>query len=647
MENNTQVILKSMADLQNENIKFLVDMYQRGYRWTSVEVNALLNDIYEFSQSGYNQEQFYCLQPIVIVSRDGFWKIVDGQQRLTTIYLIYLYYINNEKLNANNIPFSINYKHKEKLENCLKDIKINKYTDKESLQDIKEKYSDDIDCYFVLCAYETICDYFNAVQDSLATDYIASDMLKVINLFMKVIWYEMDGCDESDEISMFTKINMGKIPLTNAELIKAFLLKSDDHELTAYQKRLALEWDRIENSLSDSEFWGFLVNDDKHTTRIDFVFEVMAQEINEKILIDDYSEYHIEKQYNQQYFSFHVFYNYIKILKKQNEVVYIEDIWGKVLEYYQMFRDWYEDLEFYHLIGYIINNQDKKYITKLLELSRKYRSTEKEKLANHKTNFKKELRKEIIHDLKDNLDIENPLDEKALCEAIKELNYSNNSNKPVIKKVLLLHNICTLGLLKDQKYAKFPFNDFKDNNIKWEIEHINAIADERPNDNYDRDDNECRVWLKNAKGIPNIETMQMSNGNSVIEEINRIIDNKLYLEKNEPGLGSFINVYERIIKEYDDSDETDHSIANLTLLDSGTNHSYKNAVFPLKRQTIIEEFSKEIYIPVCTKNVFLKAYKNSVELLKWNKEDKEEYLQDIVEKITKYLKKEKEDEKQQ
>ena len=41
---------------------FLVKDYQRGYKWTEVEVNQLLNDIDEFQP----QEGFYCLQPIVI-----------------------------------------------------------------------------------------------------------------------------------------------------------------------------------------------------------------------------------------------------------------------------------------------------------------------------------------------------------------------------------------------------------------------------------------------------------------------------------------------------------------------------------------------------------------------------------------------------
>ena len=61
-------------------------------------------------------------------------------------------------------------------------------------------------------------------------------MKKVFDNYMKIIWYELINCDEHMEVSMFTKINMGKIPLTNAELIKALLLRAEDDEISTYQE---------------------------------------------------------------------------------------------------------------------------------------------------------------------------------------------------------------------------------------------------------------------------------------------------------------------------------------------------------------------------------------------------------------------------
>ncbi len=62
---------------------FFVPSYQRGYRWTADEVTKLLDDIYE---SGC---QPYSLQPIVLQTRNtGAWELTDGQQRLTTLWLL-------------------------------------------------------------------------------------------------------------------------------------------------------------------------------------------------------------------------------------------------------------------------------------------------------------------------------------------------------------------------------------------------------------------------------------------------------------------------------------------------------------------------------------------------------------------------------
>jgi len=75
--------LKLIGDITGS---FRVARYQRGYRWGMLEVGRLLNDIWE------NGDKDYSLQPVV-VKRDAEdeWELVDGQQRLTTLYLIFIY----------------------------------------------------------------------------------------------------------------------------------------------------------------------------------------------------------------------------------------------------------------------------------------------------------------------------------------------------------------------------------------------------------------------------------------------------------------------------------------------------------------------------------------------------------------------------
>ena len=72
---------KLVGDIKGD---FYVPSYQRGYRWGVAEVERLLDDIY--STEGKSN---YCLQPVVVKKNGDRYELIDGQQRLTTIYLIY------------------------------------------------------------------------------------------------------------------------------------------------------------------------------------------------------------------------------------------------------------------------------------------------------------------------------------------------------------------------------------------------------------------------------------------------------------------------------------------------------------------------------------------------------------------------------
>ena len=79
--------------------KFFIPAYQRGYRWTEQQVLDLLNDVNEFKTGGDNA--WYCLQPLVVRlmnpedkrlvlenDKSEWYEVIDGQQRLTTTFLI-------------------------------------------------------------------------------------------------------------------------------------------------------------------------------------------------------------------------------------------------------------------------------------------------------------------------------------------------------------------------------------------------------------------------------------------------------------------------------------------------------------------------------------------------------------------------------
>ena len=147
--NEQQISLKTVADLRvdPENkekiVHFYIPAYQRGYRWSSLQVTQLLDDIREFTQRRNPQpEEFYCLQPLVIKSRiNGDFEVVDGQQRLTTLLLI-LRHFNERLAKKYQQPlFTLSYETRQGLD---------KFLEKPSEDDA----NDNVDFFHL---YEAIC----------------------------------------------------------------------------------------------------------------------------------------------------------------------------------------------------------------------------------------------------------------------------------------------------------------------------------------------------------------------------------------------------------------------------------------------------------------------------------------------------------
>jgi hypothetical protein len=149
--------------------------------------------------------------------------------------------------------------------------------------------------------------------------------------------------------------------------------------------------------------------------------------------------------------------------------------------------------------------------------------------------------------------------------------------------------------------------------MNWDIEHIHAIATDTNNKDVQK------AWLRENKEYIS---------DPLREEIKNILSLK---EIEEEKLSSLVEkVTNELSKKGFDNDNI-NDLSNLTLLDSGTNRSYKNIIFPLKRMRIIEEDKKGTFIPLCTKNVFQKYYTpNANDLSIWSKEDKENYRKSII-----------------
>lgn len=499
------IVEKHIEELKG--LKFNVPSYQRGYRWTEHEVTTLLDDLYN-----HNKDFKYCLQPLIVKKvADGLYDVVDGQQRLTTIY-IFLKFMSVEfsssRRRGNQFEiFELEYETRSQSGKYLKELNF------ETIEDIGKL---DIDAHHISNAFKAIDTWLN--QDEINSVNALNDIYQVLTESVFFIWYELD--DTEDPINIFTKVNIGKIPLTNAELIKALILDKNNYAPGYESERIhrSISWNNIEHRLQQESFWKFLTNNEVYDTRIDFLFNLLQSGNTTQYKNDKYS----------------TFYSlYEEYQKSDNRSLFITEFWNRVQLLFEELNNWYMDLNRYHLIGYLISLNSNN-IKNVFKATRGMKKSEA-------FNKLKELVFETIPNI----------------STIEELTYGDKKIRPL----LLLFNLVTL-INKGQEQYRFPFDLYKVEN--WDIEHIHATADE--------------------------------------------------------------------------SDEADDHLGNLTLLDAKTNRGYKDSKFDVKRKVIIEVDAEGRFVPVCTRNIFLKVYTKNFESFDiWTNQDKADYVAAIKHEFIKFF----------
>ncbi len=562
-------ILKLITVSELCNYSFFVPSYQRGYRWTELEVEDLLNDIYDFKPKeipNSDEKTWYCLQPLVIKRKEDncSFELIDGQQRLTTLYLI-LYYLNLDFIEEKRDKlFNLDYQTRENSKEFLK--KPDSYSE------------ENIDFYYISTAYQTIKNWFDYKEKS--PNFDKNEYRSKIKFYTKFIWYEIS---KEEPIPVFSRLNIGKISLTNSELIKALFLNSSNYgrenseKIKHRQFEIAAEWDNIEAGLQNDRFWYFLSNKNIRDNRIELIFDLIAGKKDNK---DIYS-------------TFRYFY------KEMNEksLSNINRNWKKIKDYYQRFLEWFQKREWYHKIGFVLHEN-------IESISNLYDNS----LKMTKSQFSEYLDKLI----------------KQYFSKVKLLDLQYSDTKT--KSVLLLYNIVTM-LNNDKEHSYFPFDTFKLE--KWDIEHIASLKD---NNSIPKKE-ERKQWLEDVQ----VYFEECEKTKKLRKRITKIdITKDLDFENLFKDITDYFNEFmlDKTTGQMDDP----NSISNLTLLDSFTNRSYKNAVFPLKRKRIIERDKNGYFVPICTKNTFLKYFSDYPPKISfWTIEDRQKYEQDLIKVLESYM----------
>ncbi|MCY3689509.1 MAG: DUF262 domain-containing protein [Gammaproteobacteria bacterium] len=558
----TNLELKPVSEITGS---FRVAGYQRGYRWRDLEVKCLLNDILGSEGQDYN------LQPVV-VKRDGenAWELVDGQQRLTTLYLIFQF-MQRERLKNAGAPYSIKYDTRPKSKTYLQNPDA-------------ELANENVDFFHIYSAYECIRAWFD--EHDTPRQVIADQLYRYLKKSVSVIWYQADR--RLDPTELFTRLNIGKIRLTDAELFKALLLSRNRKYSGIADRRyeIAAQWDQIERDLQHPENWAFVADNaaDESPTRITLLLDTIAQVPR--------------AQARRQFQTF----NALREMVDNNGV---KKVWDKVVQLHALVLGWHENRDHYHKVGYLVAVGDCRFSDLVSLVSGKAKS-EFDALLNSRISETLNLTR----------------------SKVEELSYESDKRK--CSDLLLLMNVETVRKLKHTG-ERYSFDIHRSQ--EWSLEHIHAQHAENLTQAK-----QWKEWLRDHRdALVGLHPSSISKDErqKLLDRINEVINN--------PERRAFQELARKVTEALSSPDAVstpEHEVSNLALLERGNNSTLSNAVFEVKRRRILELDKKGDYIPICTRQVFLKYFTdaNAQQVHFWSKQDREAYLEAIRSGVHDYLK---------
>lgn len=566
----------SVGDMKNpdgEPARFWVPSYQRGYRWGANEVTKLLDDIWG------SEGKAYYLQPVVVkwMSGRNAWELIDGQQRLTTLFLIFQYMKDPDRAwKRSGADYELEYETRPGSAGYL-------------ARPVEDLAVSNIDYHHIWTAYQSIDAWFtrhgNRAEHAAGRiyDYLLDPDEK---RGVKVIWYQAP--ESLDSIELFTRLNVGRIELTDAELVKAYLLSLSKGRPghADRSEQIAAQWDGIERDLREPELWAFVTK--KHqddATHIGLLLDTLADRI--------------DKPAGPYRPSHHTFETLRPVIQENPQ-----RFWDDVVKLHSLITGWFDDRDLFHKVGYLV------------AVGYTFADLVRDAAGKTKTG---------LHDHLDGL-IRQHLD---LTEAdMKGLDFKKNYAKAF--DVLLLVNVETVRQ-RERSSEKYSFRAHAQG--AWTLEHIHA----QNAGEMKRDYKLWAEWLdRQRKEVETVAGLDPVRRAELLHEIDEVRE-RTWDENRRGGLAPLFNaVRGRVEDALSDStvgaDVSVHTISNLALLDGGDNSALSNSTFAAKRRELLERDKVGSYIPACTRNVFLKHYTKSEDpqFYFWSAADRDDYLEEMV-----------------
>lgn len=580
--------------------------YQRGYKWTAANVIQLLEDLKNFKKT--DNDQFYCIQNITITKQKhkDSWcmNVIDGQQRLTTLFILLSYLQRNMKdkiiiPSANILKYSIRKSSDQFLrDNILTGSIWDNTIDTNSAQTK--------DQYYMMAVADAIQGWFR--DNNLEAKTIMDDLVLIVN-----------EVRPGDEETVFASLNGGKVDLDGADLVRAILItraaKQKYPSIISHEQLHQIVNDDIDLNINISVSSRGKINEFRvklgveldemnkwwSQNKVKDYFEQLLPNKISKNKAFKYSQYPIDLLYYAFYEAYksklnnssdaetldlRVFENGID-LNGQSGDDHLE-FYTTLREFHLTMMEWYNHDEIYNLIGYLMYNFKGSRISFDLLWKLWQESLSKDEfVCKLKDVIKDQIAIPFYNDTKDEGNtLKNALDE--LRSSILNLQYNWYNNDFTLKFLPLV------DILPIEKIVK---------------KQTKVILSRIENPKYFRCHGEDKEHVRSQKRIID-ESLPEDQKASMIEE-------------NKEGL---------------------NSIGNIVLLVLGVNRSYGNDPHNEKMDRIISEFLiNDWYIRPHTFNVFTSKIKSinengdNTQDMYWSREDMIRTVQDIEKRLVKYL----------
>lgn len=650
MEQSETQLIYSVRDVftsyleGNQPSYYNIPDYQRGYKWTGKNVEALLEDIEKFRKSsGSNADKFYCLQNITLSpAEDGkFFNVVDGQQRLTTLVILLSYLESRLKSDL------------KELETVIKNLE---YIEGEKHEDISKKFTDFYkkqNITYEKIRYSVRDETDRFIKDKIITgniwqkepeikhkdQYYLNEVARKIqewfvekhpdvdistykNVILDKVRFIVNKINTNEE-QTFANLNGAKVNLDGADLMRAVLMthsakeKFGDTKTSAqvneFRVRMGMEIDEMNRWWSTEE-----------------VRKYFSQMIPEKI----------EKQarqngFNIEEFPINILYILLYETKKSKEDFSFRffeygidednkpgndnwELYVKLRKLHLEMQEWYDDKEIYHYLGYLFFRFKGK--NEKLKFSNLYQEWDR---VDTKKEFIDYLKKLISTQLlspyqNEEKSLKEEELKKLFCKEIEDIKINWYDNEEELINCLVLLDIIDIVNNNSGNLERLPVDYFtrhgedKEHNGE-DKEHIGC---QTPN-NKDRKDK--KKWLKYITALKNEYPDEIKDAQ--VKVMSDVFSDDSVSEEQINSLISKLNAYGL------------NSIGNMVLLNLHVNRSYGNNSFSDKRAEIMRNYYEGHYIRPHTLKMFVKTGSNSGDLNKWTIDDIRENAKSISKEL--------------